>query len=386
MGSGNPTIRTVTLHVAINQDYWGTPLLHDTLGQAHYTLNALVNKFEQKGFPVWSKRITLTPPPTGVDVGRLLEVRDMVPRDTFVSIGGFSSGDSRVRELDQIISSNLFTYIAVTKDNHLEELALTLMKWSLDKPSIMVRLGVEFLGKKDFMTPYFPISATPETARNSRYTVALLYPNWIMSRMETPTIDQFDESVADAVARINRAAENLVPGVVDFAGIDTSLSPWMKDSVARLLELVGRCRLGTYDCIPALAQVNNVLLTRGTVGFNEVMLPLGEDDILKERASQGKLALEDLVMLLPFCLAGLDMVALTLNATELLSLLRTLRTVALLKKRVMGFRAILLPPDYPDEGIELERFGLVPVLKKREELNPPENGEKTGGVGQLIIP
>lgn len=383
--TGKPTLRTITLHLAMRDDAWEPHALSHALAQAGYTLQRLKEQFGRKGYEVWSTRVTLPPPPPRVTIDRLVEARDHLDKSVFLSTGGFTSGDKRIPLIEHLLESGIFTYIAVERSSHLEDLAQTLMKWSLDKPGVMVRIGVEFTGKRDFMTPYFPISSTPETARVSRFTLAFLYPNWIMARLQQASVEEVEKVVAQAVSEANQDAETPYPGVLEYGGIDASLSPWMDDSVARLVELVGRCRMETYGCIPAVASINAILARHGSVGFNEIMLPLGEDNVLKEKAREGRLAIEDLVSLLPFCLAGLDMVALTLNASEFHSLLKTLYTIALWKKRPMGFRGILLPPDYPDEGIKLERFGFIPVLKKKEDTIRTREDEKREG-GPLIIP
>ena len=385
-GEKSPTIRTITLHVPSERNDW---VSIGGIEEAVDALSMLKKSLEEKGYTVWSTRIVLPPPPQGVSIDRILDIRDKIERGVFIAVGGFYDNDPRISRLNEIASNDMFSYIAVKDHANLDDLAFTLLRWSLDTPHIMVRIALEFKGNREFLTPYFPITATPSHLQEPVYTIALLYPNWIIDNMKEPSLSEFSNAVRRAVDRVNRDAELVArEQSIPFAGIDASLSPWMSDSVARLLELVGRCSLESYDCIPTLYSVNSVLNTAGKVGFNEVMLPVGEDNYLKEKAQEGTLTLEDLVHLTPYCLAGLDMVALTLTASQLHSLFKTLHLIAMMKNRELGFRGIMLPPDYPDEGIKLERFGFIPVVKLKSETIRKSGEEKRRyeSHGPLIIP
>ncbi len=386
-GGKSPTIRTITLHVPAEGNDW---ISIKSIEEASEVLSLLKKSLEEKGYTIWSTRIALPPPPQSVSIDRILDVRDKVEKGIFIAVGGFYDDDPRINSLNEIASNNMFSYIAVKDHAKLGDLAFTLLKWSLDTPQIMVRIALEFSGNREFLTPYFPITATPRHLQEPVYTIALLYPNWIIDNIKEPSLSEFSRTVREAVDKVNQDAERTAgEHGIPFAGVDASLSPWMSDSVARLLELVGGCSLESYDCIPVLYSVNNVLNTVGKVGFNEVMLPVGEDDYLKEKAQKGTLALEDLVHLTPYCLAGLDMVALTLSASQLHSLFKTLHLIARIKNRELGFRGVMLPPDYPEEGVKLERFGFIPIVKLKSEVIRKSSEEKRGGYkgqGPLIIP
>jgi len=98
------------------------------------------------------------------------------------------------------------------------------------------------------------------------------------------------------------------------------------------------------------------------VGFNEVMLPLAEDNCLKKRAKEGKLRLYDLISYIPICAVGLDMVPIPADISdeELLRILKDVEVMSSIKGRTVGVR-VILASSKPGDEIELRRFGKVPI-------------------------
>jgi len=102
------------------------------------------------------------------------------------------------------------------------------------------------------------------------------------------------------------------------------------------------------------------------VGFNEVMLPLAEDDRLKELAAVGQLRFRDLLAATPACVAGLDMVPLpsTTETRVLKWVMRDLDAASKLKRKPLGMR-VLLVGAAPGEEVELGMFGKTPGARPR---------------------
>jgi uncharacterized protein (UPF0210 family) len=148
-------------------------------------------------------------------------------------------------------------------------------------------------------------------------------------------------------------------------GADYSLSPWMENSTAEVIERVGNCLMGELNCLSIIKRVNDtisVIAERfGGLGFNEIMLPLAEDNILKQRVREGILGLKEMVYYTTSCLAGLDMVPIKTNDDELEKLIVVLSDISNMKKRPMGVRLIPLPKEFEGKEIKLGMFGSVPI-------------------------
>lgn len=213
------------------------------------------------------------------------------------------------------------------------------------------------------LTPYFPATAGHRPAT----MVSLLYPTYLKKRVaEGASIEVAIEDVAHSVVK---AAETALEGtnLPREILVDYSLSPWMRDSVAALVETIKGETLTRPGTHSALLEINRCLLSvatryRGT-GYNEVMLPVAEDDRLKELVRSGELGLSLLVSYVSVCVAGLDMVLLPSNVGErfLTSLMRDLEAIRQVKGRPLGMRVILTEAE-PGEDVDLGFFGKTPVV------------------------
>jgi uncharacterized protein (UPF0210 family) len=224
------------------------------------------------------------------------------------------------------------------------------------------RFAVAFGGRP--VTPYFPVT----TSETEGVTASLLYPTHVAELVEG------GEPLPDALRATALEAYKLVYNAIDrvgtnlpLIGLDLSLSPWASDSVALLLEKLLGLPLfspGTFFVLRAVNEALSLLASSlGAVGFNEVMLPLAEDDRLKELAAVGHLRFRDLLATAPACVAGLDMVPLpsTTDARVLKWAMRDLDAASKLKRRPLGMRLLLVGAS-PGEEVELGMFGKTPVI------------------------
>jgi uncharacterized protein len=121
--------------------------------------------------------------------------------------------------------------------------------------------------------------------------------------------------------RINSTAALLVPiaeqlaseSGMRFLGLDFSLAPFPTDeeSLGGALELFGQ-QFGAHGLVGAASMVMNAieLAEFPRVGFSGLMLPILEDSVLGRRVSEGRLQLNDLLLLSAVCGTGLDCVPL----------------------------------------------------------------------------
>jgi len=157
---------------------------------------------------------------------------------------------------------------------------------------------------------------------------------------------------------------------LEYLGMDCSLSPWMEESAAGLIESILGAEfgeLGTYQAIFALNRLISRTSTKlRSLGFNEVMLPVAEDSKLKELALNGRITLSTLISLISVCVAGLDMVVLPLSTSisTLGKILQDVSSIANSKNRPVGIR-LVLADGKPGDEIEMGQFGKVAIMEAR---------------------
>ncbi|ACB07801.1 protein of unknown function DUF711 [Candidatus Korarchaeum cryptofilum OPF8] len=217
-------------------------------------------------------------------------------------------------------------------------------------------------------TPYFPLTKS----ENFGLSFSLLYPSDLYGALTEA--EEPDLTLRYALSRVFGEAERRVEEAVGelgeavpIIGIDFSLSPWMEESAAEVVSLVARSPFLGPGTPSALLEINEAILESSEgmrrIGFNETMLPMAEDDLLKELSLRLEMRARDLALLTPYCLAGLDMVLLPLSVgrEDLAKLIRDVIASSRVKGRTIGLRIILADAE-PGEQIELRRFGKVPVM------------------------
>ncbi|MDK2463214.1 MAG: DUF711 family protein [Candidatus Korarchaeota archaeon] len=212
-------------------------------------------------------------------------------------------------------------------------------------------------------TPYFPSTASEREG----ISLSLLYAGDLRVAAQTGSWRQLKQRIIEIVNWATEAGRRIaMSSGIEFLGVDPSVSPWMEESVAALIESLTEEEFGGPGTYWAIWRLNAILSSlrdyAPTVGFSEVMLPVAEDDRLKELASRGKLRLRDLVGLSTVCVAGVDMVALPLfNPPTLAKLMMDALAAAAIKGRPLGLRLILADAR-PGDWVDLGRFGSVPVM------------------------
>ncbi|MEM0478760.1 MAG: DUF711 family protein [Pyrobaculum sp.] len=205
------------------------------------------------------------------------------------------------------------------------------------------------VGRAVYNSPYFPASISTKTG----VSIALLYPNDVNQIEDIEHFLKIGEEIGRRVA-------NSIG--VEFIGVDGSLSPWGEDSVAKTIERLYGIKLGQWGSRHAIAEINNAIWNSSVLktGFNEVMLPLAEDEELKRLVKSGLLDLEKLVGYVAVCVPGLDMVPLKINSWKSLKLLLyDLAALAERKQKAVGVR--IFPVDVDEYYVE--GFGKTPALE-----------------------
>jgi len=301
-----------------------------------------------------STRIAL-PPVDGRDLSESCKIAIQLSRMVdYISIPVEGSVDAeRVSECMKAVS-NMFISVVGDVEGY-----INLVKCIVDKLGVGGAARVSLTINGPIATPYFPSAAAiPDV---DGIMIALRYADDLEGliesrRVEVDKLRKLFEGVYRLYTTVS-AEMKLKP-----LGIDYSLSPWMDESVAKVIEkLLGR-RFGALGTANAIRTLNDVIATASKglepAGFNEVMLPYAEDSRLMELGVSGDLTAYMLALLAPSCVAGVDMIPVPRDmfddyVYECYSLLRS-------KMRPSGIRVLPVKAK-PGETIELERFGTIPV-------------------------
>lgn len=137
-----------------------------------------------------------------------------------------------------------------------------------------------------------------------------------------------------------------------------------------LIECLSGTTLGDIGTLEAIDFLNKSLQSvieehaLNVTGYNEVMLPYGEDSRLMSLGKQGLLDLYDFISFASVCVAGVDMVVLP-KVSNLGVILKDIYAVLNAKKKPSGIRVVVTDAQ-PLEMIDLEKFGKVPVIKTKK--------------------
>ncbi len=346
-------VRSLTFHVkSLGDDYaYMRDVIHDKVG-------VIKSLSRELGLDVWSFRIALPPMLRG-DVQ--LRLSELLCRDDLLLASYHVDADAV--SFDDVVSaltscSQCYVTIRLRNALHIPkvvELYSRLIKSiTLDD---FTRIGISI---PDYVeTPYFPLS----TAYEDGLSVALRYVDLIKDYLSGRK-----DRLVDFVSSVGRSARILAEKAgLKFLGIDYSISPWESESAVNLVEELGDVRFAYPGSGWAVKELNNLISVIAAevgikaVGFNEVMLPVAEDDLLKERVADNSVTLRDLTYLSSYCLVGVDMVVIKEDLDIIKGVVKDVFTASLIKGRTVGIRLI---PSGSSEGsyVTLKRFGRVPVI------------------------
>jgi uncharacterized protein len=137
-----------------------------------------------------------------------------------------------------------------------------------------------------------------------------------------------------------------------FGGIDLSPAPAGKDSIGRALESLGSGPVGAAGTLTTAAALTAAIQGTGlpACGYNGLMLPVLEDEVLGRRWADGSLDPHKLLCYSAVCGTGLDMIPIP-GGTALAQLERLLLDVATLATRLgKPLSARLMPVAGAQEG------------------------------------
>lgn len=358
-------VRALAVHAVV--DEWSVEGVADALRRATVRVREAARLLgELLDVEPWTLRVTLPPAPLeGGEASRVLAEA--------VARAGLDGGvlysvlhlDASVLEPGHVLrvlraAPNLYASAATPVAT--ERAAALASVVAAAGPEEAYRFAVTVPGHVE--TAYFPAGAS--LGSTTGLSASLLYPRLLEGRNLYAAFDDLADAAASLEEALIRVAERLG---LEYRGIDLSLSPWMEESVARVVEEAAG---GACICEPAAAAavaeieelIEDTCMDIECTGFNQVMLPPAEDNVLKERAAEGALDAALLLSLSHSCVTGLDMAVLPRSQwsqAEAHAAIAVLATASRHKSKPLGLRVIAVDAE-PGASVRLARFGETPVI------------------------
>ncbi|WP_144460957.1 PFL family protein [Siminovitchia fortis] len=191
-------------------------------------------------------------------------------------------------------------------------------------------------------------------------------------------LGQVADVIKKTVFKITRAGELIGRVVADrldvpFGIMDLSLAPTnaLNDSVAEILEEIGLERVGTHGTIAALALMNDAVKKGGAMassyvgGLSGAFIPVSEDEGMIRGIMDDALTLSKLEAMTCVCSVGLDMIALSGDASSetLAAIIADEAAIGMINKKTTAVRVIPVPGKKEGDMVEFGGLlGRAPVL------------------------
>jgi uncharacterized protein len=199
-----------------------------------------------------------------------------------------------------------------------------------------------------------------------------------LKRHPEADLGEVSEIIKKTTFKITRAGELIGRVVAERLGVpfgimDLSLAPTnaMNDSVAEILEEIGLERVGTHGTIAALALMNDAVKKGGAMassyvgGLSGAFIPVSEDNGMIRGILDGALTLSKLEAMTCVCSVGLDMIALTGDATPstLSAIIADEMAIGMINKKTTAVRVIPVPGKREGDIVEFGGLlGRAPVI------------------------
>ncbi len=357
MSSGKPIIRSLTIFSEDpgDKDYIGLLRRYSRL------LDDAKKLLNRNGYQVFTTRISLPKLGLGI-VEELLDNYSVGGK--LVSLGGFDI-DSIDKDLVlDIVSKGYYLSLYRVWEKPLEYSvkASEIIHYIADEnPVYATRLAIAF-HEELLETPYFPDSMSSGVFGLG---LSFLYPDTIIEYYRIhDSLEGFTEYMASVVNDINNLLKKLYGRNVRII-YDYSISPWMENSVVKLLSIMGYKLLEpgfNYGVMVLNNMIREMVEKIGySSGFNEVMLPYAEDSSLVEAGGERRIRARDLLLYSISCVAGPDMIVVPGDVVKLSRYILDTYSVWRVKKRPLALRIIPVSAD-PGVEVELGKFGKVYVI------------------------
>lgn len=199
-----------------------------------------------------------------------------------------------------------------------------------------------------------------------------------LKRYPNADLGEVSDVIKRTTFKITRAGELIGRVVAERLGVpfgimDLSLAPTnaINDSVAEILEEIGLERVGTHGTIAALALMNDAVKKGGAMassyvgGLSGAFIPVSEDNGMIRGVIDGALSLSKLEAMTCVCSVGLDMIAISgdASAATISAMIADEAAIGMINKKTTAVRVIPVPGTKEGDMIEFGGLlGRAPVM------------------------
>ena len=352
-----PIIRCITGFTRTDID-WSKDGLKKAFENTINIVEEASELLKSNGYDVWTKRISLPIPPITV-YSRLPDMlSDVIPRNYLVSTGCLFLEEVNIDRIIDTVSQGIYLCLIWGKEPDAIKAADIFIKASSHDPINATRIALSLTGTP-LESPYYPLSTS---LYGEGIGIALLYPKYL----EQIFIKRGLRGIKKALISIEKDFLAIFDGFNTRYFVDYSISPWMEDSVAELIESITGYSPDKPGFLHGIYLLNNILkefmsMSKLMQGYNEVMLPYAEDKLLLKYGLEGKISAKDFLRFSSVCVSGPDMIVVPNDRSKLIGYIRDSLALGRSKGRYMGLR--IIPVDNKvGEKIVLGKFGEVYVI------------------------
>ncbi|HNP08131.1 MAG TPA: DUF711 family protein [Cyclobacteriaceae bacterium] len=214
--------------------------------------------------------------------------------------------------------------------------------------------------------PFFP--AAYHHGKNS-FAIGIESPNILTDVFRRGPEDKMKENLKLELEKVLKPIEVIGKTLSEkknwiYDGIDTSTAPGLDSSIGEAIEELTGQPFGSSSTLYACAMITDVLksLDVKRCGFSGLMLPVIEDKVLAQRASEGRFSVQELLLYSSVSGTGLDVVPLP-GETTITTIENLLIDVAALSlkytDKALSARLFLIPGKKAGEMVSFENPNLA---------------------------
>lgn len=209
--------------------------------------------------------------------------------------------------------------------------------------------------------PFFPVAY--HEGVNS-FGIGVESPNILTSVFARGPEDKVRENLKLEMERVLKPIESIGMKLSKtknwkYDGIDTSTAPGLGASIGEAIETLTGQPFGSASTLSACAMITDVLKSVEVkrCGYSGLMLPVIEDKVLAQRASEGRFSVQELLLYSSVSGTGLDVVPLP-GETSITTIENILIDVAALSlkytNKALSARLFLIPGKQAGEWVEFD--------------------------------
>ncbi len=353
-------IRALTIFTPFPEE-WSRDYIVSLFEEALMRLGEMNDILHENGYDVWTFRITL-PKPSAETYRGLVSLLPDPPQEALVSIGGLEITSASPKLVTELVEKGYYVPLHGITRSPVEGARIAsrvIHEAASHDPVLATRIAVA-IHNEPIRTPYFPDSTS--YALGWTYGLAYLYNDLMEKHVKgVLRFEDFLDMLEKPLSIIRSR------GFTAFT--DLSLSPWMSDSTARLIMNVSKTGLFEPGFLSAVRFLNKIISELAAhiawvTGFNEVMLPYAEDEVLIDAGCRGRVKAQDFLLASIACVAGLDMLIVPADRESLANYILDAYTVWLTKKKPMALRAIPINGSIGSK-VRLGKFGSPCIIPYR---------------------